>query len=173
VKRSKPLEAKASTTRAWIERSRRPLERRSELAPISQRRLAEADDAVDRDEQPRRRTSTFRRKSGFTPASPDQRAKVQTQGCRVTAEHGGHVHPAHVTDRALGGCDDPLCVVGLRADLHRLYDMGEFDLLPHLTLEEQAHAASHSGLLGALQQTTGQRYVPVESRLERDYPEAS
>ena len=137
---------------------------RKPLAAVSARKLVEAE------ERGERRPRAFKRKGGFTPASPTQRAKVQKQGCRVTAEHGGHVHPAHVTDRALGGCDDPRCVVGLRADLHRLYDMGEYDLLPHLTFDEQAHAVEHTGILGALQQTTGERYVPEVSRLERDYP---
>jgi len=133
----------------------------------------EADGAVERGERPRRRTSTFRRKGGFTPASPAQRAKVQRQGCRITGEHGGHVHPAHVCDRGLGGCDHEDCVIGLRADYHRLYDMQQLDVLPHLTKDEQAHLVSHVGLISALEQSTGERWAPVESRLERDYPEGA
>jgi hypothetical protein len=171
VKRSQPLKAKSSTTRAWVERSRRPLKRRTELAAVSPRRLTEADEATERGEQPARRLSTFRRKGGFTPASPAQRAKVQRQGCRITGEHGGHVHPAHICDRGLGGCDHEDCVIGLRADYHRLYDMQQLDVLPHLTKEEQAHLVSHVGLISALEQSTGERWAPVLSRLERDYPE--
>lgn len=101
----------------------------------------------------------------FTPASPAQRSKVQEEGCRVSGEQGGHVHPAHVTDRALGGCDDPLCVAGLRADLHRRYDMGDFDLLPFLSMAEQAHAVGHRGILRALQETTGERWAPATRRV--------
>lgn len=148
----------------------RGLERRGELQPVSKRKLEEADAANERGEQPRR-LSTFRRKGGFTPASPQQRRKVQRQGCRITGEHGGHVHAAHVCDRGLGGCEHEDCVIGLRADYHRLYDMQRFDVLPHLTLEEQAHLVAHVGLISALEQSTGERWAPVRdpARLERDY----
>ena len=101
------------------------------------------------------------KRTGFTGASILQREKVRVEGCRETGEHGSHVHPAHVTPRSLGGCDHPDCVVGLRADYHRLYDNGEFDLLPYLTLAEQAHAVSHLGLIGALKRTTNERWAPV------------
>jgi hypothetical protein len=95
-------------------------------------------------------------------ASEEQKAKVQLQGCRVSAwtHESGAIHPAHVVDRGVGGCDSELCVVGLRADLHREYDREELDLLPYLTLEEQAHAVSHLGILGALKRTTGDNYIP-------------
>jgi hypothetical protein len=56
-------------------------------------------------------------------------------------------------------------VVGLRADLHRRYDMGDFDLLPHLSLEEQAHAVAHRGLVQALQELTGERWAPASRRV--------
>lgn len=96
-------------------------------------------------------------------ASPAQRVKVEAQGCRVTAVRPAEsyvVDPAHIVSRALGGCDHEDCVVGLRRDLHIKYDRGELDLLPHLTFDEQAHAASHLGILGALKRTTGENYVP-------------
>ena len=95
-------------------------------------------------------------------ASEAQKAKVRAQGCRISAWtfESGAIHPAHVVDRGIGGCDDELCVIGLRADLHREYDAGELDILPYLTLEEQAHAVSHLGILGALKRTTGEQYVP-------------
>jgi hypothetical protein len=96
-------------------------------------------------------------------ASPAQRVKVEAQGCRISAARPAEayvVDPAHVVSRALGGCDDPLCIVGLRRDLHIQYDRGELSILEYLTLAEQAHVASHLGLLGALKRTTGERYVP-------------
>jgi len=138
--------------------TRRPLERRTELKQVSDRRL----EAIDGGAPARRRRSTLRH-GGFTPASPEQRAKVKRQGCRITAEHGPHVHPMHVTDRALAGCDHEDCVVGGRADYHRLYDMEAFDLLPYLTKDEQAHAVSHLGILGALQAITGTRWAPADT----------
>lgn len=180
MKRSKPPKAKTGIgvgakslgRGSTFNAKPRPLERRTELAPVSARRLAEADEAAERGEQPRRRRDTFKR-GGFTPASPAQRRKVRRQGCRVTGEHGPHVHPAHVCDRGLGGCDHEDCVIGLRADLHRLYDMQQYDVLPHLTKDEQAHLVGHVGLISALEQSTGERWAPVRdlSRLERDYPE--
>lgn len=96
-------------------------------------------------------------------ASPRQRVKVEAQGCRVTAARPAEsyvVDPAHVTPRGIGGCDHEDCVVGLRRDLHIKYDNGELDLLPYLSLEEQAHAVSHLGILGALKRTTGETYIP-------------
>lgn len=95
-------------------------------------------------------------------ASPEQRAKAKTQGCRITAYHyqDAQVDPAHVTPRGIGGCDHEDCVIGLRRDLHGSYDEGNLDILPYLTLEEQAHAVSHLGILGALKRTTGETYVP-------------
>ena len=106
-----------------------------------------------------RRTSGPKRK-GFTPASGPQKDKAQEEGCRITGEHGPHVHPAHVIPRGMGGCDHPDCIVPLRADYHRLYDRGKLDVLPHLTLDEQAHAASHVGLQAALKRTTNENYIP-------------
>jgi hypothetical protein len=62
-----------------------------------------------------------------------------------------------VCDRALGGCNDADCIVPLRADYHRRYDLGEFDVLPYLTKDEQAHAVRHRGIIQAFQDTTGTR----------------
>jgi hypothetical protein len=107
-----------------------------------------------------RRGSSRLKRTPFGRASAEQKAKVERQGCRVSGALYGEwpIDPAHVTPRAIGGCDDPLCVVGLRRDLHRLYDDGELDILPYLTLDEQAHAVKHLGILGALKRTTGDDY---------------
>jgi hypothetical protein len=102
------------------------------------------------------------RRTPLGHASAEQKRKTEAQGCRVSAWtfETGTVHPAHVVDRGIGGCDSELCVIGLRADLHREYDRGELSILEFLTLEEQEHAAGHLGLLGALKRTTGESYVP-------------
>jgi hypothetical protein len=102
------------------------------------------------------------KKTPLGHASPEQKRKVQLQGCRLSAWtfETGTVHPAHIVDRGVGGCDSELCIIGLRGDLHREYDRGELSILEHLTLEEQSHAALHLGLLGAVKRTTGESYVP-------------
>jgi hypothetical protein len=103
------------------------------------------------------------KRSPIGHASPAQRVKVKAQGCRISGGRPAEayvVDPAHVVSRALGGCDDPLCTVGLRRDLHIQYDRGELSILEHLTHDEQGHAAAHLGLLQALKRTTGENYVP-------------
>lgn len=111
------------------------------------------------------------KRKGFTPASPEQKAKVEREGARIDysmievqalVDLGdlGPIDPAHIVSRHQGGCNGEACVVGLPRALHRLYDKGKLDLLPWLTLEEQAHAVSHLGILGALKRTTGDNYVP-------------
>ena len=125
-----------------------------------------------------RRTTLRRGRKGLknTPlghASPAQKAKVEREGCRLShlINSQGHymgvepvvVDPAHITPRGVGGCDDPLCICPLTRRNHLLYDRGELDILPYLTLEEQAHAVLHVGILGALKRTTGDNYVVGES----------
>lgn len=87
------------------------------------------------------------------------------RGCGKTASRYRIIDAAHVTPRGVGGCDDPLCCVPLcrtaNGGCHRAYDDGELDLLPKLAFDEQAHAAGHLGLLGALRRTTGDRYEPA------------
>lgn len=50
---------------------------------------------------------------------------------------------------------DPDAVVPLCRDHHRAYDAHRLDLLPYLTLEEQAYAASKLGLVRALKRVGG------------------
>lgn len=95
-------------------------------------------------------------------ASPEQKAKVAREGARLSFfDEPWDTMPdaAHVTPRAIGGCDNELCVIGLHRKQHKLYDEDKLDILPYLTLEEQAHAVSHLGILGALKRTTGDNYV--------------
>lgn len=62
-----------------------------------------------------------------------------------------YVHPLAVV---------PLCsiVVGKKSDgCHWRFDQGRLDLLPYLTIGEQAHAVGLIGIVGAFQRTTGHR----------------
>jgi hypothetical protein len=133
---------------------RKPLERRTPLKAHSElKRGAEL-----------KRTAGPKR-SCFTPASEAQKEKVARQCSRVWqldwAEDEAIIDPAHIVSRAKGGCDHEDCIVPLPRMAHRLYDRGELDILPYLTLDEQAHAVAHLGILGALRRTTGERYVPA------------
>jgi hypothetical protein len=63
----------------------------------------------------------------------------------------------------MGGCDHPDCVVPLQRGLHRLYDIGDLDLLPALEVHyraELAHAVGHVGLIAALERITNVRWSP-------------
>lgn len=103
------------------------------------------------------------RKGTVSPASAPQRAKAR-EGCRVHGEACGGHDPAHVIDRSLGGCNDPACVVPLCRFMHELYDRGDFDLLPHLSLQEQAHAVGHVGIIRALTRITGRAWAETDVR---------
>lgn len=112
------------------------------------------------------REHAFSSKLKRTPlghASAEQKAKVERFGCRVCGrmrDEGAPIDPAHVTPRAIGGCDHEDCVIPLCRAQHVQYDRGLLDLLPFLSLREQAHAVSHLGILRALKRTTGDNYVP-------------
>ena len=98
------------------------------------------------------------KRSGMT-ASPAQREKAQDEGyCRHC--YRTTVDPAHVTPKANGGCDDPLCVIPLCRQHHREYDHERtLDVLPLLTRAEQAHAVGHVGIAVAYQRLTNERFV--------------
>jgi hypothetical protein len=85
-------------------------------------------------------------------ASDAQRQKIVGGACVVCQQTKG-ITPAHLVPRALGGCDDPDCVVPLCWLHHRAYDTGRLELLPHLEPHwraEVAHAVLHVGLAGAM-----------------------
>lgn len=96
----------------------------------------------------------MKRGKGFS-ASKAQRAKVDGETCRRCG--APFVDPAHVVDRSLGGCDDEDCVCPLCRRCHRLYDEGRIDILPLLSLKEQAHAVAHIGIERARWRTTNER----------------
>ena len=96
--------------------------------------------------------------TGFA-ASKAQRQKVRFSLC-VFCGRGPGCDPAHVIDRSLGGCDDPLCVVPACRDCHRAYDQGQLDALPafeSLCRPELAHALLHVGLERLRWRVTNQR----------------
>ena len=87
-----------------------------------------------------------------------------TAGQRVEAAHTiGRVHDRprpvpEVEGDPLGPLwVDPLDVVPLCSADHRLYDARRLDLLPHMTLAEQARAVGHVGIVAALRRLTGTR----------------
>lgn len=86
-----------------------------------------------------------RKRPGISPASKEQRAKVRDAVSIVSGQPG--CDPAHLVDRSLGGCDDPLCVVPLTRTEHRAFEAGELDLVPHLLradcIAEMQHALGH------------------------------
>lgn len=99
--------------------------------------------------------------------------KVRVEGaCRVCGRTTG-LQAAHVSGRkydepVVNGSDIvavhpddvvPLCSIlpGNAGGCHQAYDSRDLDLLPYLTLAEQARAAGHLGLVRALARTTSQR----------------
>lgn len=96
------------------------------------------------------------------------REKVEREGVCRSCGTGGpdRLDAAHVVDRSLApgqGFEDPDAVVPLcsrikgGAGCHEAYDGHELDLLPELSLAEQAAAVAKVGLLGAFLRTTGQQ----------------
>ena len=92
-------------------------------------------------------------------ASDVQRAKIVGSACVVCRQTKG-LTPAHLAPRALGGCDEPDCVVPLCWMHHRAYDTGRLELLPYLEPRwraEIAHAVRHLGLIGAVRRLAPRR----------------
>lgn len=108
----------------------------------------------------------------YRPISPATNAQREaTQFCIISGarrDEDWTIDPAHLCARAHGGCDDPLCVVGLRRDLHEQFDRGQLDVLPYLLAHKMVpqinHALEHYGgdLLGLLMRLTGDIYVPLD-----------
>ena len=137
---------------------REPLGRRGRLG----RRTA-----LRRSGPPVRRTPL--RWAPFSPASEEQRAKVEGRPCIACGRRP--VDPAHLVPRSLGGCDDPDCVVPLCRRCHRSYDRGELDLLPRLEpghRVELQHALGHMPLVRLIERVTGERWSPTEDGNEAE-----
>jgi hypothetical protein len=106
----------------------------------------------------------------------DARRKVEQEGrCRVCGAGHRRLEAAHVLGREH---DKPHPLpsprelangeLSVRADeivplcqtCHRAYDAHALDLLPYLSLDEQARAVGHVGIARAYQRTTGSRTPP-------------
>ena len=103
------------------------------------------------------------------------RAKVEEEGvCRVCrgGGYGNPVEAAHVLGRAY---DPPtgdvrrVDVVPLCQRCHQAYDARKLDLLPYLSLMEQAAAVLHVGIARALGRIggPGSSFVPIEKVVAR------
>lgn len=111
-----------------------------------------------------------RRRQPISPAHQSQRDKVRGESSIVSGQQP--CDPAHITSRAHGGCDSPLCVIPLTREEHRLFDLGKLDVLGDMVARgmwaELAHAieAHHVDPIALVNRLTGDRYVP-----ERSHPE--
>src|SRR4051812_4037843 len=101
---------------------------------------------------PRRRTA-LRRASGSRDWT-DPRAKVEQEGCCRVCGSPTAVEAAHLIARSQtqpGAGEHPLNIVPLCRRCHRAYDMRRLDLLPYLSVAEQAKAVElASGIVAAL-----------------------
>jgi hypothetical protein len=128
---------------------------------------------------PLARTSSIARSQRIASTPPERdwraaRAKVEHEGrCRVCGAKPGRgvslqaahtIGRAHDKPRSVSGVlgipegplwVDPLDVVPLCAGCHAAFDGRRLDLLPFLTLDEQAAAVRHVGIVSALRRLTG------------------
>jgi len=111
-----------------------------------------------------------RPKRSFTPASDEQRDDIRKRASIMPGS--GPIDPGHITPRAHGGCDDPLCVVPLYRTAHLLFDDGKLDILGAMIAnglyEEMGHAVSvhRQDPITLLQRLTGHRWAPVNDNTE-------
>lgn len=102
----------------------------------------------------------------------DARAKVEREGrCRLCPEVAGlqfahtiartHDQRVELEDGSIAIYVDPDDGVPLCRQCHYDYDMRRVSLLEVLTLNEQAAAVAHVGILRALHRLSGHRYVPI------------
>lgn len=94
----------------------------------------------------------------------EPREKVEAEGrCRVCARSGIKLDAAHIVPRSQvspGPGEHPDNIVPLCAErCHPAFDGRRLDLLPYLTLGEQAYATSLVGLVAAYQRATNSRSV--------------
>jgi len=138
---------------------RRPLERRTELAKVGKRTLAEHERDGTR---PGRRT--LRETTKGLVASREQREKIRGLVSIVSAQ--GPCHPAHLWPQGKGGCAHPDCVVPLTPFEHFLFDDGKLDVLPALIERGCWVELGHMVLVhqvdpqAMIHRLTGERYEP-------------
>lgn len=97
------------------------------------------------------------------------RVKVTTEGaCRVCGSRS-RLEAAHIIGRSHDSSRivNPLDVVPLCGDqCHRAYDAHDLDLLPYLSLAEQARAVGHVGIIRALARISSVK-KPSPERISR------
>lgn len=113
------------------------------------------------DERGRTALKTKSRRRDWT----EPRQKVEAEGhCRVCGRSGLKLDAAHIIPRsrvAPGPGEHVDNIVPLCAErCHPAFDTGGFDLLPYLTIGEQAYATRLVGMLEALQRTTNRGWLP-------------
>jgi 5-methylcytosine-specific restriction endonuclease McrA len=85
--------------------------------------------------------------------------KVRAEGrCRVCRDWNTKLDAAHVIPRSQGGTEHYDATVPLCRACHHSYDSHSLDLLPHLTLSEQAYATGLVGIARAYQIISGIRF---------------
>jgi cytochrome c553 len=94
--------------------------------------------------------------------------KVEREGRCRACKSGRSADPHHVISRSRSASkqelDRPENIIPLCRDCHRKLHRAELDILPHLTMPEQAYAVFIcGGLIEALQALTHQRWEPVHS----------
>jgi hypothetical protein len=120
---------------------------------------------------PLARSSSLKSSGPVSPATDEQKAKVD--GCACIAfenDHGpcwGPIDPAHLVDRSLAPSagDDARAVIPLCRRHHNAYDEHDLDLSTLLEprwREEVAWAVEAVGLFSALRRITGKRWTPLE-----------
>lgn len=154
--------------RSELNRGTKALARRTPLhsvLPGTPDGVAVATGLLAAGERARRNGVGVPRRRAVSPASATQRAKVREATCLACAglvQCGDRCQAAHLIDRSLTtvGQDDPLAVVPLCAECHRMYDEGGLDLLPSLERgwrAELAYAVSRVGLLSTYRRVTNTR----------------
>lgn len=123
---------------------------------------------IKRTQMPRSPSSAKRKP--IAVASKEQAAK-RNAGVSIVSGATVGLDAAHLCSRALGGCEDALCVVPLTRAEHRSFDEGGLDLLPYLVphhVDEIAHALRHyrGDLIALLERLTGEKWMPVEREAE-------
>jgi hypothetical protein len=118
--------------------------------------------------QPRKKSLARRTRlkpKAISPASAAQRSKVKGAPCVHCNEPA--CDPMHLCPRALGGCDDPLCVLPGCRKCHRAFDEGKLDLLADLVgrfKAEIAHAQMHMDPVSLLERLSSCEVVLKERR---------
>lgn len=121
------------------------------------------------------RTSKPLRSVPVSPATDEQKAKVEGLACIASVDPGagpcwGPIDPMHLIDRSMApsaGDDIRAVVPGCRRH-HVAYDDGDLDLTAYLEPRwrtEEAWAVEAVGLLKALRRISGKHWRPVEERV--------